>query len=34
MKVMEKAGFVELVGRENFCPNISAALAHAEEISI
>ena len=34
MKVMEKAGFVELVGRKNFCPNISAALAHAEEISI
>ena len=34
MNVMEKAGFVELVGRENFCPNISAALAHAEEISI
>lgn len=30
MRVMKKAGFVELVGEENFCPNISAALAHAE----
>lgn len=35
MKVMEKAGFVELVGRENFCSEyIGLALAHAEEISI
>ena len=32
MKVMQKAGFVELVGEENFCPNISAALKRAEEI--
>ena len=24
MKVMQKTGFVELVGEENFCPNISA----------
>ena len=32
MKVMQKSGFVELVGEENFCPNISAALKRAEEI--
>ena len=32
MKVMEKAGFTELVGKENFQPNISAALKHAEEV--
>ena len=32
MKVMKKAGFVELVGEENFHPNISAALEHAEKI--
>ena len=32
MKVMQKTGFVELVGEENFCPNISAALKRAEEI--
>lgn len=32
MKVMQKTCFVELVGEENFCPNISAALKRAEEI--
>lgn len=32
MKVMKKAGFIELVGEENFRPNISAALEHAEKI--
>lgn len=32
MHVMEKAGFVELVGKENFQPNISAALKRAEEV--
>ena len=32
MKVMKKAGFVALVGEENFCPNITAALERAEEI--
>ena len=32
MKVMQKSGFVELVGEENFCPNISVALKRAEEI--
>lgn len=32
MKVMQKSGSVELVGEENFCPNISAALKRAEEI--
>lgn len=31
MHVMEKAGFVELVGKENFQSNISAALKRAEE---
>lgn len=32
MRVMQKAGFVELVGEENFRPNISAALKRAEEV--
>lgn len=32
MHVMEKAGFVELVGKDNFCANISDALKHAEEM--
>lgn len=32
MRVMEKAGFIELVGKENFQPSISAALDRAEEI--
>ena len=32
MHVMEKAGFVELVGKDNFCTNISDALKHAEEL--
>ena len=32
MKVMAKSGFVDLVGKENFCPNIRAALDHAEKI--
>ena len=32
MKVMEKSGFTELVGKENFQPNISAALKRAEEV--
>ncbi len=29
---MEKAGFVELVGKDNFCSNIDAALERAEEL--
>ena len=32
MHVMEKAGFVELVGKENLQSNISAALKRAEEV--
>ena len=32
MRVMKKAGFPELVGEQNFCPNISAALTRAEEV--
>lgn len=32
MKVMKKSGFVDLVGEENFCSNISDALKHAEEL--
>lgn len=32
MHVMEKAGFVELVGKDNFCANISDALKHEEEL--
>mgnify|MGYP002529457281 CR=1 FL=1 len=31
MKVMKKAGFIELVGKEHFCPNIAVALKHAED---
>lgn len=32
MKVMEKAGYVEKVGRENFFENIDAAIAEAEKL--
>lgn len=32
MKVMEKAGFIELVGKVNLQPSISAALDRAEEV--
>ena len=32
MKVMDKAGFIKRVGKENFQPNISAALKRAEEV--
>lgn len=32
MHVMEKSGFIEIIGEENFRPNISAALERAEEI--
>ena len=32
MKVMEKAGFIELVGKVNFQPSISATLDRAEEV--
>ena len=32
MKVMKKAGFIELVGKVNFQPSISAALDRAEEV--
>lgn len=31
-RVMEKAGFTERLGKENFCESIDAALARAEEI--
>lgn len=31
-KVMEKAGFIDAVGKENFCENIDAALSRAEEL--
>jgi SulP family sulfate permease len=30
--MMEKAGFVEVVGEENFCTNIDEALQHAQEL--
>lgn len=30
--MMEKAGFAEKIGEENFCENIDAALAHAAEL--
>jgi sulfate permease, SulP family len=32
LMVMEKAGFVDRLGRENVCPHIDAALARAREI--
>ncbi|MBR1555013.1 MAG: STAS domain-containing protein [Oscillospiraceae bacterium] len=32
MHLMEKAGFIERVGKENFCSHIDTALARAEEI--
>lgn len=32
MHVMQKAGFVKTVGKENFCPNVDAAIARAKEI--
>ena len=32
LSVMQKAGFDEKVGLENFCPNIDAALQRAEEL--
>ena len=32
MKAMKKAGFVEMVGEENFLPNIDAALVRADQI--
>ena len=32
MMVMEKAGFIERLGRDNVCPHIDAALARAREI--
>jgi SulP family sulfate permease len=32
MMVIEKAGFIERLGRENVCPHIDAALARAREI--
>ena len=32
MKVMEKAGFAQKVGKENFCENIDRAIKRAEEL--
>ena len=32
MHAMQKAGFVKLVGKENFCENIDAAIARAEQL--
>ncbi|RHS22340.1 STAS domain-containing protein [Clostridium sp. AF12-19] len=32
MRAMEKAGFVDLMGRENFCRNIEEALDHADKV--
>lgn len=32
MKVMEKAGFIEKAGRENFCENIDKALERASTL--
>lgn len=33
MKAMKKAGFTEMIGKENICANIDAAIAHAEKIT-
>lgn len=33
MKVMEKAGFAQKVGQENFCENIDRAIKRAEELA-
>lgn len=32
MRVIRKSGFDDLIGKENFCPNIDAAIARAEQI--
>jgi SulP family sulfate permease len=32
--VMKKSNFVDKVGAEHFCPNIDAALEHAEVIVV
>ena len=32
MSVMEKAGFVDKVGRDNFCDHIEAALQRAADL--
>jgi SulP family sulfate permease len=32
LKAMKKSGFYKLVGKENFCPNIDAALERAKNI--
>ena len=32
MRVMEKAGFVEKIGRENFCDHIDSAIIHAQQL--
>lgn len=32
MRVIRKAGFDTLIGKDNFCPNIDAAIAKAEQI--
>jgi len=34
MKVMEKAGFIEKIGRENCCDNIDKSLERAESLKI
>lgn len=33
MRAMKKAGFIQMIGKENICPNIDAAIAHAERIT-
>ena len=32
MQAMEKAGFIEKIGKENFCPHIDDALIRAAEL--
>ena len=34
LHMMEKAGFADEVGRENFCANIDASIARAQEIEL
>jgi SulP family sulfate permease len=32
MRTMNKAGFYDMIGEENFCPHIDDALNRAEEL--
>lgn len=34
MRAMQKAGFVDMIGKENFCEHIDAAIEHAENLVV